>query len=104
MSTDQYGADALIQRLVDTMGNEQSVRAWVRDLLAEDDDIAHAALHWGRDGIMPDRPEVEGYTPASLAPGRPPTQVFALLRFLRNDPDGARRVLRRAPDVGLRRG
>jgi len=92
--------EVLVQRLLVAEEDEERVRAWVDELVTGDPDLGEAAVEWASTGSMPDAPEIEGFTPASLGHGRSPTEVFSLLRFLRRDPVAAKRGIRRAPDVG----
>lgn len=73
--------------------------------LASDPDIAEAAEEWARTGKFPEKPTIEGRTPASLSSEFIPTEVFTMLRELRLRPELVERWFRydRIPPVRSRR-
>jgi hypothetical protein len=62
-----------------------------RKIATASDLIWNAAVHWLDRGEMPDEPNLDGYTPSSLArdKGLVPSAVFTALMALEQDPSAA---------------
>ncbi len=72
----------------------------VQDLLAMQTDIQDSFMDWWRHGIIPSKPEYEGYNPATLATEYrlQPIASFLTLDWLATEPDVAKQALSQGYD------